>query len=699
MPRRPLSSPAQSLLVELLTEELPPKALAQLAQAFGDALAAGLERDGFLTEKSDRRVFATPRRLAVLITHVRATAPAAEVLVKGPSVRVGLDAEGRPTQALAKFAAKHGLGVERLARVHDGRQEVFALRRRVAGERLAARLAARVGEALASLPVPRRMRWGAGEAQFVRPVHGLVMMHGARCVPGEVLGVRSSNKTRGHRFLAAGLVALRHAEDYERVLRERGKVIGDFGARRRTIARELERAARGAVAVVDEALLDEIAALVESPTVLAGTFDPEFLAVPEECLILSMQQHQRYVPLRDRHSGQLLARFLFVANLRAGASREIVRGNERVLRARLADARFFYDQDRRTRLEARVPRLASVVYHGRLGSQLERVERLQLLAGHIARALGADPLLAERAAWLSKADLLTEMVGEFPELQGVMGAYYARHDGEPPEVADALADQYRHRYEEARNPHSAASACLYLAERIEALVGLFAAGEKPSGEKDPFGLRRAALGLISAYEFHAAAGRRLPEVRELLEYCATLFPAGRLAAGTAGEVHDFILERCRHRLAETFPREAVEAVIALRPPLAEVGARVRAVAEFRRLPEAESLAAAYKRIRNILRKSEANSTELDASLLQQPAERALHAALAAAAPRVAACVAGGDYAAAMRALAALKAPVDAFFDQVLVNAEEARLRANRHALLRALEALMNRVADISRLAA
>ncbi|HXF66873.1 MAG TPA: glycine--tRNA ligase subunit beta [Burkholderiales bacterium] len=690
----------QALLVELLTEELPPKSLRALSESFGDALLSELVKRKYLAKGASIRTFATPRRIAVRIEGVSGRSPDELEERKGPARKDAYDASGNPTEKLLGFLRKHGAGLDSLRFEPLAKGEVAVISIPVPGRPLDEVLGGMVEAALRALPVQKAMRWGSGEAQFVRPVHGLVMLHGPRLVPGKVLGVESSNRTLGHRFLCSGAITLEHADDYERALRDKGKVIADFAARRSALVAQLEQAAgAGATPVADEALLEEITALVEAPAVYAGNFDPGFLAVPEECLILSMQQHQRYVPLRENESGRLLPRFLFVSNIATKRPQEIVRGNERVLRARLADARFFYDQDRKTRLEARVPRLASVVYHGRLGSQLERVERLQLMAGRIARDLGADPLLAERAAWLSKADLLTEMVGEFPELQGVMGAYYARHDGEPREVADALADQYRLRYEESRDPANGASASLYLADRIEQIVGLFGIGEKPTGEKDPFGLRRAALGIISAYESLAQAGRRLPEVRELLEHCVTLFPAGRIAAGTAAEAHEFILDRCRHRLAEAFPRDAVEAVVGLRPPLAEALARVRAVEEFRRLPEAASLAAANKRIRNILRKSEANSAPLDESLLSEPAERALHAALRETAPRVAARVEAGDYTGAMQAMAALKAPVDAFFDRVLVNAEDERLRANRHALLRELDSLMNRVADISKLAA
>ncbi|MGW8183114.1 MAG: glycine--tRNA ligase subunit beta [Burkholderiales bacterium] len=705
MARGKTSQPASaSLLVELLTEELPPKALKRLSESFAAALADDLRRDEFLGDGSSVDAFATPRRLAVTITHVRERAPDRAVEFSGPSVKVGLDASGHPTPALLGFARKHGVDPARLARRETPKGEFFFYQATAAGGQLAAELASKVEAALKRLPVPKMMRWGAGDTEFVRPVHGLVMLHGSRTVKGNVLGAASSNRTDGHRFLSRSPVVIQRADDYEKTLRDKGRVIVQFEARRRMIVQALDQAAgKGAKPVAAEALLDEITALVEFPAVFAGEFSPRFLDVPQECLILSMQQHQKYVPLREASGGKLLPRFLFVSNLAPANPREIVHGNERVLHARLSDAKFFFDQDRRTRLEARVPRLSNVVYHNKLGTQLERVERIQLLAGRIARAVGTDAVLAERAAWLSKADLLTEMVGEFPELQGVMGSYYAHHDGEPAAIVSALADQYRIRYDDSSDPGNLVSAALYLADRVEALIGLFGVGEKPTGDRDPFALRRAALGIISVYELLNAAGilaaRSLPDVQEFLEFGATLFPAGRLARGAAGEVHDFILERYWHQLAATSAKDVVEAVISRRPPVSEITARVRAVETFRGLPEAESLAAANKRIRNILRKSDADSVKLDASLLREPAERELHSSLQALTPGIAAHMDARDYTKAMQAMAALKGPVDAFFDKVLVNAEDEQLRNNRHALLRELDALMNGVADISKLAA
>ena len=693
---------AAPLLVELLTEELPPKSLAALSESFRDALVADLRRDGFLAEASPAKAFATPRRLAVLITEVRGDAPDSEVIVKGPSVKAGLDADGRPTQALLGFAKKRGIAVGALERMSDGKQEVFAHRDLVKGGSLDGTLDARVEAALKGLPVAKMMRWGSGEAQFVRPVHGLVMLHGDRLVPGRVLGIDSGSLTRGHRFMGESEIALENAEEYEARLASDGMVIADFAARRAEIERLLLATARDQGASLGEYrdLLEEVTALVEHPSVYVGAFDQAFLDVPQECLILTMRQNQKYFPLFDA-AGRLVPRFLVVSNMQVADPHYIVEGNQRVVRPRLEDARFFYDQDRRVRLEARVPLLAKMVYHNKLGSQLERVERIQLLAGGIARALGADAEHAERAAWLAKADLLTGMVGEFPELQGVMGRYYARHDGEPKPVCEAIGEQYRLRLDEAA-AENLPGVCLYLADRIEALVGFFGIGEIPTGEKDPFALRRAALGIVGAFELLVAggrlSGRDAPDVRDFLAHAATLFPAGRIPPEAVAQVHDFILERVWNNLAATFPKDAVEAVISQRPRLAEIHARVQAVQAFRALSEANSLSAANKRIRNILRKSEAAAGSLDEAMLRETAEKSLYDSMRRIEPEVESNVLGRDYRAALKTLAGIRGEVDTFFDEVMVNAEDLRLRANRHALLRRLDALMNRVADISKLA-
>ena len=548
------------------------------------------------------------------------------------------------------------------------------------------------------------MRWGSGDAQFVRPVHGLVMLHGDRVVPGKVLGVEAGNRTRGHRFMSSGEIVIASADVYDTTLMDKGRVMAGFAERRAMIEAALKAEAqkRGAGLGEYADLLDEVTALVEHPSVYAGAFDPAFLEVPQECLILTMRQNQKYFPLFDGDN-KLIPWFLIVSNMEVADPSRIVSGNQRVVRARLEDARFFFNQDRKVSLASRAPRLAKVVYHRKLGSQLERVERLRKLCAHIAKLLAVDEQSADRAAFLSKADLATGMVGEFPELQGLMGMHYAQHDREQAAVCQAIGDQYRMRFDEVEDSGNLLSACLYLADRIDMLVGLFGAGEVPTGEKDPFGLRRAALGTISVFEvLHASAAdasRQPLDVREILAFAAKLFIPGVIADAVVGQVHEFILERYWQRLATTYPKTSVEAVISLKPSLGEVTARLFAVESFRELPDAVSLAAANKRIRNILRKSDAAQGALEEPLLHEPAERALYESMRKLEPDVSARMGRGDYAGVLLAVAGLRGPVDAFFEQVMVNADDPKLRANRHALLRRLDGLLNQVADISRLAA
>ena len=690
-----------TLLVELLTEELPPKALRSLGEAFAKALSEDLRKDELLEPGSEVRALSTPRRLAARITEVRERAPDRPVDLSGPSVKAALDAAGTPTQALLGFARKHGVEISALIKRETPKGEFFFYQGIASGSHLDATLAVKVEAALEALPIPKVMRWGSGDQKFVRPVHGLMMLHGSKVVPGAVLGAESSSKTLGHRFLSDGAIALKQSDDYEDALRK-GKVLVDFSGRRTEIVRQLENAAAGAALVVNDALIDEITALVEAPAVYEGRFEEGFLAVPEECLILSMQQHQKYVPLRDKATGKLIPRFLFVSNVETKEPREIIHGNERVLRARLSDAKFFFDQDRKTRLDARVPRLANVVYHRKLGSQLQRVERIRALAGRIAQAIGADAKLADRAAELSKADLITEMVGEFPELQGIMGRYYALHDGEPAAVANAIGDQYQPRRD--ADPLDPVSASLYLADRVEQLTGLFGIGERPTGEKDPYALRRAALGVINVFELLGAAGklsgRGTMDVKELLEYATGLYPQGSMAPDTVGAVHDFVLDRYRNQLATIFSRDEVEAVLGQRPPLADAVPRVQAVAEFRRLPEADSLAAASKRARNILRKEKFSAVRSPSpDLLVEDAEKDLARAIVDVRGKIDAHFDRRQFVDCLSTLAGMRPKVDTFFDKVLVNAEDAKIRENRLALLSELDYLFNRVADISKLAA
>ncbi|MFO1364312.1 MAG: glycine--tRNA ligase subunit beta [Burkholderiales bacterium] len=682
------------LLVELLTEELPPKALRVLGYAFADALVTDLREDGFVPSDGKFTVFASPRRLGVLIDDVVARSPDKPVEFKGPSVKVGLSADGSPTQALMHFARKQGVSVDQLTRVQDGKQELFVYRAMAAGSELATSLDAKIEAALGRLPTPKAMRWGERDVEFVRPARGLVMLHGERVVPGKVLGLESGRVTRGHRFLGAGAITLAHAGDYERALERDGKVIANFERRARAVRERLAAAAGGATVAADDALFDEVTALVEWPAVYEGHFEKAFLEVPQECLMLTMRQNQKYFPLVDGQ-GRLSNRFLVVSNMEIDEPRQIVRGNERVLRARLADAKFFYDHDRRRTLAARVDGLAAVTYHNRLGTQLARVCRIERLAVLVARRLGADEALAARAARLCKADLLTGMVGEFPELQGVMGEHYARHDGEPEPVARAIEAHYRPRFAGDALPADPIGDSLALADKLDTLAGIWSVGGAPTGDKDPFALRRAALGLARVLVEH-----RLPrDAADLAPEAAAAFAPGAPAT-VAAEVHAFVLDRLRSYLRERgYAADEIESVLADAPGRLDlVIARIEAVRAFRALPEAESLAAANKRVRNILRKSEFAPGDADPALLREPAEQALHAALGRIRSDVEARAAAGAYADSLRLLARVRPEVDRFFEDVLVNAEDPRLRTNRLRLLAALAHVLNRVADISRLA-
>ena len=678
-----------TLLVELLTEELPPKALKELSEVFAAKLHAGLQKERFLADGSTVSTFATPRRLAALITNVEERSPDSEREVQGPAVSA-------PAQAVAGFAKKSGVAVEALRKQQTPKGEIYAATVKTAGSALDVVLAGLADAALKSLPIPKAMRWGSGTAQFVRPVHGLVMLHGSRIIPGSVLGAASSNRSLGHRFLSAGPITLDHADQYERVMAGKGSVIVSFAARRAGIIKALEQAAgKDAELVGSDALFDEITALVEHPQVYAGEFNKDFLAVPQECLVLSMQQHQKYVPLRDKAKGKLLPRFLFVSNMSAGDSTQIIHGNERVLRARLADAKFFYDQDRKTRLEARVPRLASVVYHNKLGSQLERVERIQLLAGKLARELGADPLMAERAAWLSKADLLTDMVGEFPELQGTMGRYYSLGDREPQTVADAIEAHYRPRFAGDKLPEGLISCAVALADKLDTIAGLFSVGQQPTGDRDPFGLRRAALGIV-----RIIVENKLP--LSLLTLADAAFAPFNSKA--PAELVKFVNDRFAGYLKDLgFSTLQVDAVLSanrIQPSL--VPKQLEAVKAFQALPEAESLAAANKRVVNILKQAEAKGESFanaEPGELLEPAERALHEAIRSTSEKAGVLFDRGDYAGYLTTFSVLKAPVDAFFDSVMVMVDDPKLRRGRLALLHDLREAMNRVADISKLAA
>ncbi|HEY4638010.1 MAG TPA: glycine--tRNA ligase subunit beta [Burkholderiales bacterium] len=687
--KSPAAPRAQTLLVELLTEELPPKSLEALGRALRDHLTNDLESSGLRTGDSVARFFATPRRLAVSITQVLERAADTRERVQGPSLKA-------PPEAVAGFARKHAMAEADLTRFETSKGFVYAVERTVPGARLADVLAQKVAAALAALPAPRLMRWGDGEAQFVRPAHALVMLHGAKVVPGSVLGLESGRRTRGHRFMSKGWIALRDADGYETQLREEGAVIADFDARRLEIERQLqaEAAAQRAGLGAYRDLLAEVTALVEHPSVYTGAFARTFLDIPHECLALTLRQNQKYFPLFDAR-GALLPRFLIVSNMRVADPRPIVEGNERVVRPRLEDARFFLEQDRKHRLEERVPLLAKVVFHHQLGSQLDRVQRMKILAGIIARSLGADDQLAERAAELSKADLLTGMVGEFPELQGVMGRYYAQQDGEPPEVAEAIAAHYRPRFAGDELPQSLVGCAVALADKLYLLAGFFGAGQQPSGEKDPFGLRRAALGAI-----RILVERALPvSLHDLVNAAYQVLPKDIGQAHTQVEL--FVRERMRGYLGERgYRAHEIESVLGhLFVRLDQIPKQLDAVRAFALLPEAPSLVAANKRIANILKQADGVPAEFDAALFTQTEETGLAEAFAAVQPGFESAFRAGDYTEALRTLAALKAPVDAFFDKVLVMDKDERVKQNRIGFLGKLHATMNRIADLSKLAA
>jgi glycyl-tRNA synthetase beta chain len=699
-------SSTRNLLVELFVEELPPKSLKKLGDAFAADLAQALRAQGLAGEQSAVTSFASPRRLAVHVSGVLARAADRSVSVKLMPVAVGLAADGAPTPALLKKLAAVGAddsALPRLTRRMDGKAEVLFLEGTAEGVTLAQGLQQALDDALASLPIPKVMQYqladGWTSVNFVRPAHGLVALHGADVVPVEALGLDSGRQTHGHRFEAKmDPVALLDADHYARQLDEQGGVIAGFAARRGELVRQLQLAAaqEGLTPIEDDALLDEVASLVERPNVLLCRFEPEFLAVPPECLILTMKANQKYFPLLDGQ-GKLTNKFLVVSNIRPADPSRVIGGNERVVRPRLADAKFFFDQDRKKSLASRVDGLAKVVYHAKLGTMGERVERVRRIAAEIGRALGGEALAkqADQAARLAKADLLTDMVGEFPELQGIMGGYYARHDGLPEDIAFAIEDHYKPRFAGDALPRSATGLAVALADKLETLAGLFGVGQVPTGDKDPFALRRHALGLI-----RMLIERELPlEPAHLVSSAFAAFPAGHGQA--QAEMNYFLRERLVGYLRDAgYQTQDVEAVVEARPPRwAEFPRRLDAVRAFKSLPESLPLAAANKRVGNILKKSEEQVAAVtDAALFVEPAERTLADALEAVTPRSQAAFAAGDYTGSLQALAALKAPVDAFFDTVMVNADDPRLRANRLGLLARLHAAMNRVADLSKLA-
>ena len=720
-----------NLLVELFVEELPPKALKKLGQAFADTLLAALRAQGLANGNSVATPYASPRRLAAHITRVVAKAEDKPVQLKLMPVTVGLDADGQATPALLKKLQALGKGadaVAQLKRQQDGKAESLFLDSVIDGASLDSGLQKALEEAISKLPIPKVMTYqletgcdmpGWSSVQFVRPAHGLVALHGSTVVPVQALGLQAGRQTHGHRFEAStDPIALADADSYADTLREQGAVIASFEERKADIARQLELAAvqlgQGYTPISDEALLEEVTALVERPKVLVCAFEPEFLEVPQECLILTMKANQKYFPLLDAE-GKLTNRFLVVSNINPDDASAVIGGNERVIRPRLADAKFFFDQDRKKKLEERIPGLAKVVYHNKLGTQAERSERVRQIAHAIVNQLrlGTHPYTLEdkdsfdvldskvqQAAQLAKCDLLTDMVGEFPELQGIMGQYYARHEGLRDGVALAIEDHYKPRFAGDVLPRNHTGTVLALADKLETLVGMFGIGNLPTGDKDPFALRRHALGVI-----RILIEKRLPlDLSTLVTAVGGIF--GTLlsdAAGSNQQLLDFIYERIGGYLREQgYSAQQADAVIAVRPSWGEIPARLEAVRAFAQLPEAPALAAANKRIGNILKKAGDVGQVVDAHvsemLLQEQAEKALFAAMQQILPEADAHVDSGRYTESLQVLAALRAPVDAFFDDVMVNAEQDDLRMNRQGLLKMLHLAMNRVADLSRLA-
>ncbi|CAH2780528.1 MAG: Glycyl-tRNA synthetase beta chain (EC [uncultured Paraburkholderia sp.] len=692
-----------TLLVELLTEELPPKALARLGDAFAEGIAQRLATRDLIEGKLSFERYATPRRLAVTIKNVRAVAPEKHVREKVLPVSVALDKDGQPTAPLAKKLAALGFpdfSVNDLERAQDGKAEAFFLRYAAPGATLAEGLQAALDETLGKLPIPKVMTYQRPDGtnvQFVRPVQRLTALHGEEVVPVTVLGIDADDTTLGHRFLSEGFVQIQHADAYAETLMHKGRVVPNFSDRKETIRTHLLAQAGDDQVVMPESLLDEVTSLVEWPVVYACRFEDEFLQVPQQCLILTMQTNQKYFALTDSN-GKLRSRFLIVSNIEMETPGDIVEGNERVVRPRLADAKFFFEQDKKKTLADRVPLLANVVYHNKLGSALQRVERVEALVGAIAELIGADAALAKRAARLSKADLITDMVGEFPELQGTMGTYYARHDGEPEEVALACSEHYQPRFSGDALPTTATGTVVALADKLETLVGIWGIGLQPTGEKDPFALRRHALGVL-----RILVEKQLPvDLVELLRTAYGQFAAVPGVADFTLPIYEFSMDRLSSLLRERgYAPGEIDAVLALNPTrLDDIVARLDAVREFASLAEAASLAAANKRISNILKKSEGGATGgMQVALLTEAAEKALYAQLEQVAPRVQTQLAARDYTGALTALAALREPVDTFFNDVMVNAEDPALRANRLALLGVLHQQMNCVADISRLAA
>ena len=682
----------QNFLVEIGTEELPPKALKTLATSFADNVEAELNQAGLIFDKIEW--FAAPRRLAVKVLNLATQQPSKEIEKRGPAVSAAFDAEGKPTKAAEGWARGCGITVEQAERIATDKGEWLVHRAKIEGQPTKNLLNGIVANALAKLPIPKPMRWADKTVQFIRPVHTVTMLLGNELIEGEILGVASARTIRGHRFLGEKEFEIQHADQYPQLLREKGSVVADFNERKAEIlAKSQEKAtALGGVADIEESLLEEVTSLVEYPNVLAAKFEERFLAVPAEALVYTMKGDQKYFPIYDK-DGKLLPHFIFVSNINPEDPTAIIEGNEKVVRPRLTDAEFFFKTDLKQKLVDRLPRLETVLFQQQLGTLKDKTDRIEQLAGEIAKQIGADEAKAKRAGLLSKCDLMTNMVFEFTDTQGVMGMHYARHDGEDEEVAVALNEQYMPRFAGDELPKSLVASAVALADKFDTLTGIFGIGQAPKGSADPFALRRAALGAL-----RIIVEKNLPlDLEDLVKKSAALFGDKLTNQNVVADVVDFMLGRFRAWYQdEGIAVDVIQAVLARRPTRpADFDARVRAVSHFRTLDSAEALAAANKRVSNILAKADAAIGEINLTACVEPAEKDLAEAVLALHTEVQPLIAQGDYTAVLDKLANLRAPVNSFFDNVMVNAEDPALRQNRLAILNTLQDLFLQVADIS----
>ena len=682
----------QNFLVEIGTEELPPKALKILATSFADNVEAELNQAGLTFDKIEW--FAAPRRLAVKVLNLATQQPSKEIEKRGPAVSAAFDAEGKPTKAAEGWARGCGITVEQAERIATDKGEWLVHRAKIEGQPTKNLLNDIVANALAKLPIPKPMRWADKTVQFIRPVHTVTMLLGDELIEGEILGVASARTIRGHRFLGEKEFEIQHADQYPQLLREKGSVVADFNERKAEILAksQAKATALGGVADIEESLLEEVTSLVEYPNVLAAKFEERFLAVPAEALVYTMKGDQKYFPIYDK-DGKLLPHFIFVSNINPEDPTAIIEGNEKVVRPRLTDAEFFFKTDLKQKLVDRLPRLETVLFQQQLGTLKDKTDRIEQLAGEIAKQIGADEAKAKRAGLLSKCDLMTNMVFEFTDTQGVMGMHYARHDGEDEEVAVALNEQYMPRFAGDELPKSLVASAVALADKFDTLTGIFGIGQAPKGSADPFALRRAALGAL-----RIIVEKNLPlDLEDLVKKSAALFGDKLTNQNVVADVVDFMLGRFRAWYQdEGIAVDVIQAVLARRPTRpADFDARVRAVSHFRTLDSAEALAAANKRVSNILAKADAAIGEINLTACVEPAEKALAEAVLALRAEVQPLIAKGDYTAVLDKLANLRAPVDSFFDNVMVNAEDPALRQNRLAILNTLQGLFLQVADIS----